>query len=175
MATWCQKKFRTEPKKSEGPAFASEADLVRHALNQLARGKSPWGSVQTVTEWNYRSGVTDILARTASNQLIALEAKLTDWRGACHQAYRNTTFAAKAYVVLPQAIALRVQTHEELFRSYGVGLCSCGTTGLSVLIESSVSEPLMDWLAVRAHTTFDGMVDGTRRPRSRSRRHLQAA
>src|SRR2546427_5324293 len=37
---------------------------------------------------------------------ISFEAKLKDWRYALDQAYRNTCFAHKSYVVVPEATAL---------------------------------------------------------------------
>lgn len=73
--------------------YASEADLVQDFLELLQEGDSPWGAVETTTEWDYRTGITDVLARTPEGHLVAFEAKLTDWRRATHQAYRNTTLS----------------------------------------------------------------------------------
>jgi hypothetical protein len=129
-----------------------------------------------VTEWDYQSGVTDLLARTSKNELIAFEAKLFDWRRACFQAYRNTVFAVRAYVVLPDAVARRASVHGETFEEYGIGLCACGSSKLKVLIEAPQKEPLMVWLTDRAHTTFDGMQDAkSNRLSGRRRNRLQAA
>jgi hypothetical protein len=155
--------------------FRSEAHLVRRFVQHLKAGTSPWGQLQSLTEWDYGSGQTDVLARDQDRQLIAFEAKLFDWRHACVQAYRNTTFADRAYVVLPEPLALRVQSNETSFTRFGVGLCSCGSSGLRILIEAKSAERLMDWLATSAHSEFDrkGNVQaglgGRRRPR------LQAA
>ena len=44
--------------------------------------------------------------------LMAFEAKLKDWRYGLDQAYRNTCFAHKSYVVVPEATAL--PTNREL-------------------------------------------------------------
>jgi len=142
--------------------FRSETELVDRVIRFLKRHKSPWGRVQTLTEWDYRSGITDILARTQHNEVIAFEAKLTDWRRAIHQAYRNTTFALRSYVVLPDQVAKRAKASTEIFTSYGVGLCACTARGLSVLIEARESDPLMEWLTKRAHATFDGLINVTR-------------
>ena len=142
--------------------FGSETELVDRVIRFLKRRESPWGRVQTLTEWDYRSGITDILARTRHREVIAFEAKLTDWRRAIHQAYRNTTFALRSYVVLPDQVARRAEGSTDLFTSHGVGLCACAARGLSILIEARESDPLMEWLTRRAHATFDGLINVTR-------------
>ena len=143
---------------------------MERTIRFLNRRKTPWGQVQTVTEWDYRSGITDILARTKRNEVIAFEAKLSDWRRAIYQAYRNTTFALRSYVVLPEHVARRAQKSPDTFMNYGVGLCACADGELSVLIEARYSEPLMEWLTRRAHATFDGLINGTRPTGSDRRR-----
>lgn len=156
--------------------FATEARLVKSLKAHLTQPRTPWGRLQTVTEWDYQSGITDLLARTPKNELIAFEAKLSDWRRACFQAYRNTVFAVRAYVVLPDDVAKRASLHGETFARYGIGLCACGSSKLKVLIEAPQKKPLMQWLANRAHTTFDGMQDAeSNRLIGRRRNRLQAA
>ncbi len=163
-------------KKQNGAAFDSEAQLVETLLGIVGRRTTPWGRLQTVTEWDYRTGITDVLARTPCNELIAFEAKLSDWRRGCHQAYKNTTFAVRAYVVLPEPVAVRAEAYSETFARYGIGLCACSTRNISVLIEARAKEPLMAWLTNRAHTTFDGMLDAnTNGLGGRRRIRLQAA
>jgi hypothetical protein len=178
-APGCHKRVTSLPRsvRSKPTAqFSDEAELVRHLVHQLKANVGPWGRLQTLTEWDYRSGITDILARTSRNELIAFEAKLTDWRRALFQAYRNTAFALRAYVVLPEPAALRAQSHIQLFKMYGVGLCSCSLDDFSVRIEAQESEPLMAWLSSRAHMTFDRVFsDGTSRSNRRSRSRLQSA
>ena len=142
----------------------------------LGKANSPWGRVQTVTEWDYRSGISDILGRDSHNDIIAFEAKLRDWRRACYQAYRSTAFAPRAYVVLPELVATRVQCYRDVFERYGVGLCYCRSGELSILIEARPAEPLMKWLTDRAHTMFDGILnDRAGRPQLRSSDSLQPA
>src|SRR5271154_3375680 len=117
--------MRLDRNKDKNAVFGTEAVLVTTLLQTLDAGETPWGRVETLSEWDYRTGVTDVLVRTPYSELIAFEAKLTDWRRACYQAYRNTTFAARAYVVLPENVAGRVQAYGETFERYGVGLCAC--------------------------------------------------
>ena len=120
--------------------------------------------------------MADVLARNHSHALIAFEAKLSDWRRACHQAYRSTAYADVVYVVLPETVASRAAKESEVFARYGVGLVSCSVRRVSVVIEAKVCEPLMKWLKARAHATFDkGPNDASYRLQRRSKRNLQAA
>jgi hypothetical protein len=151
---------------SRNPGFRSEAELVSRLIRSLSGRNTPWGRVQLLSEWDYRSGITDVLARTNRKEVIAFEAKLSDWRRAIYQAYRNTSFASRSYVVLPNHVAKRAERTPEMFGNYGVGLCACDDRGLSVLIEAHSSEPLMEWLTKRAHATFDGLMNVTKTPRS---------
>ena len=163
-------------RRSRGDAFDTEAELVREFLTKLQGGKSPWGPVDTAIEWDYRSGVADVLARNQSRDLIAFEAKLSDWRRACHQAYRSTAYADVAYVVLPETVASRAARESEVFARYGVGLVSCSVRGIDVVIEAKLCEPLLKWLTARAHATFDKVPnDAGYRLQRRSKRNMQTA
>lgn len=136
-------------------SFATEAIMVDQFVELLKNGLSPWGGLQTTTEWDYRTGVADVLVRTSEGQLIAFEAKLFDWRRAAHQAYRNTTYARRAYVVLPSVVAERIRVNEQIFSRYGVGLCSFDADSICVLIEAHEKEPLLPWLYERAQSYFN--------------------
>jgi len=158
--------------------YSTEADLVNDFMSLLQRGVSPWGPVEATTEWDYRTGVTDVLVRTRCGDLVAFEAKLSDWRRAAHQAYRNTTFARKAYVVMPQGIAERAVVHSDVFLRYGVGLCSVTKQGISVLIDAPglSAEPLLPWMHKRAQVFFDSTAGGaTSIGKKNSKRTLQSA
>lgn len=98
-----------------------------------------------------------MLTRTTNGHLIAFEAKLTDWKRAAHQAYRNTSFAQQAYVVMPQRNAEKASIYQEFFLRYGVGLCSVTRNGVTILIEANslVDEPILPWMRKRAHQHFD--------------------
>lgn len=152
--------------------FNSEAELVQVTVSHLRSGRSPWGSVQFVTEWNYRNGRADILARTSCNSLIAFEAKLSRWQIACHQAYRNTVYATKAYVVLPEDAAHRAFQSNGRFKKMFVGLCVVTATEIRVLIEPPPALPLMRWVTDLAHSTFDGLNDAATESRSGRRTSL---
>jgi hypothetical protein len=157
-------------------SFESEAQLVDRLVTVLERRTTPWGRLQVLTEWDYRSGITDVLARTARKELIAFEAKLSNWRRAVYQAYRNTSFVVRAYVALPEIVAERLGSYRDVFARYGVGLCSLGRHRMSILVEARSSDPVMTWLASRAQASFDGMPDERlARPGGHRRPHLRTA
>lgn len=137
------------------PTYSNEADMVGSFVVALAQWDNPWGTLEVTREWDYRTGITDVLVRNQRGALIAFEAKLTDWRRAAHQAYRNTVFAQQAFVVLPSTVAVRASKSADLFGRYRIGLCSVGDEGINVLIEAPENKVLIPWLHERAATFFD--------------------
>jgi hypothetical protein len=156
--------------------FATEACLVERFLSALQAGRTVFGAVQVTTEWDHRSGCVDVLARDGTQSLVAFEAKLADWKRAFLQAYRNTAYANRAYVLLPEKTAHRAMRNREEFEFRGVGLCAFDGEQVQILIEAFEQEALLAWLRARAHEHFDALQD-ERRPRpNRSRsRPVQAA
>jgi hypothetical protein len=130
--------------------FSRESDLVSRFVSELESDETPWGPVDIALEWDYRTGITDVLTRTEHGELIAFEAKLSDWRRAIHQAYRNTVFAQRVYVVLPALIAARAAKAHDLFSRYNIGLCSVEDACINVLIDAPTNQVLIPWLRARA-------------------------
>ncbi len=58
-------------------------------------------------------------------EIATVEVKVANWRKAVDQASRNSIFAHKSFVALPQHAALRVR-REEVFQQTGVGLLGVG-------------------------------------------------
>ncbi|MDP3761515.1 MAG: hypothetical protein Q8R01_13465 [Ramlibacter sp.] len=137
-------------------SFTTEASLVECFVGALQAGRTTFGSLEVTTEWDHRSGFVDVLARDATNTLIAFEAKLRDWKRAFMQAYRNTAYANKAYVLLPDSAAKNALLHKEEFELRGIGLCAISESSVNVLIEAAEQQPLLAWLHSRAHEHFDG-------------------
>jgi hypothetical protein len=92
-------------------SFANEQTLVTSYLSRLNAERSPWGTVQFATEFYYQRGRTDIIAYTADESVIAIEAKLEDCRTALQQAFRNRCFAHRSYILLPKTAALRAHRY----------------------------------------------------------------
>jgi len=163
------------PVKKNNPSktgFSTEASLVERFVGALQSGSSVFGPLQVTTEWSHRAGFVDVLARDATASLIAFEAKLSDWKRAYLQAYRNTAYANRVYVLLPSETVHRALRDQEEFEFRGIGLCSFDGQQIRVFIEATEQEPLLIWLRKRAHEHFNGLPDGrdarSRRGRPRS-------
>ncbi|MCG7946233.1 MAG: hypothetical protein N0C84_07805 [Candidatus Thiodiazotropha taylori] len=128
--------------------FLSEQELVNEFLQGIHSGISPWGAA--ATEFDYQSGRTDVIAIGADNQLVAFEAKLTRWKVAVHQAFKNTCFAEESYVVLPKSIAERAYSQCEEFSKRRVGLCYVENSDIVILIQAPRVSPLNMWLNAKA-------------------------
>jgi hypothetical protein len=137
--------------------FATEASLVECFVGALQAGRTTFGPLEVTTEWDHRSGFVDVLARDATKSLIAFEAKLRDWKRAFMQAYRNTAYANKAYVLLPHGAAKNALVHKDEFELRGIGLCAISGGKVTILIEAAEQRPLLAWLHSRAHEHFDGV------------------
>lgn len=129
-------------------AFESEAGLVERFLALFQSGDHPWGSGWSVsTEFDYRRGRTDVVAVDSGGTVLAFEAKLSRWKDALHQAYRNTSFAHRSYVLLPESAVPAAHRYALQFKRRGVGLCSIGPNGVTVVEEPPGTEPLQPVLS----------------------------
>lgn len=157
--------------------FATEADFVNSFVGKLSKGRTSFGKVEITKEWDHRSGLVDVLARSRRKKsLVAFEAKLDNWRRAFYQAYRSTAYANKSYVIVPENVASRAIRDRDEFELRGVGLCSFNGKAVNVLIEAVEQDALLIWLRAQAHEHFDALADEhpveSRRARSRA---VQAA
>jgi hypothetical protein len=130
--------------KAEG-APITESALVRRFVEALRSDDSPWRSIGILEEFNYLRGRTDIVL-TTDDSTIAFEAKLSNWRRALDQAYRNTCFAAESYVVMPLSKARYAMKYIAEFDARGVGLCSIDQGQLAILHRSPARPPVEPWL-----------------------------
>jgi len=130
--------------------------LVDSFVVLLESETTSWGQVRCAREFDYMRGRTDVVAVADSNTLIAVEAKLTDWKCALQQAYRNTCFAHRSFVLLPKATALTAFSFLVEFEKRGVGLCYIDGSDFVVLQDSPRTPPLEPWLASEAILHIDG-------------------
>lgn len=63
------------------------------------------------------------------SQVVAIEAKLRDWRRALVQAYRYLQFSTESWVLLDYARAASAIKERALFESCGIGLASFSSIG----------------------------------------------
>ncbi len=87
------------------PAAMPEMDVIRH-IKSLAN--------------NFYFKINGWMPLT--NELIAIEAKLNDWKRGLIQANRYKVFANKVYLAIPSTIQHRIDRNA--FRRHGIGLIS---------------------------------------------------
>lgn len=130
--------------------FATEQVLVESFVDLLRLNRTPWGEVRFTREFDYSRGRADIVALADANVVIAVEAKLKDWKVALHQAYRNTCFAHRSFVLLPKAAAMTALQFRIEFEQRGVGLCYVDGAEIVVLQDALHTVPIEPWLASEA-------------------------
>ena len=138
----------------------SEEDLVSTLLGQLQAPSAPWDITGVGTEFDYRRGRTDVVAVSREGDVVAFEAKVERWKLALWQAYRNTCFAHRSYVVLPAARAHAAHRRRAEFERLGVGLCSVDDDGVVILVESTAFAPIQPWLTELAVESTDRGLKG---------------
>jgi predicted RecB family endonuclease len=136
--------------------YQLESQLVAELESILAGGENPFSRMAIAFEFNYQEGKVDIVASNDSGELFSFEAKLTRWRTAVHQAYRNTSFSHYSYVVLPVYAAKNALRSRHEFERRGVGLCSISDAGMTVEIPASKRTPLLPWLTDSAMEYISG-------------------
>lgn len=132
--------------------FFSEYYFSEEFFNVISSDKSPWGNLKIAKEFNYLRGRTDIIATMDDDTLIAFELKLEKWRDALQQAYKNTCFAHKSFVVLPEYFALRAIRNLYEFEKRSVGLCYIKDGLVNVLLDAVFNVPIQPWLTNKAVT-----------------------
>ena len=110
-------------------------------------------------EFRHPAGRTDILMTDDVGRVVAFEAKLSDWRRALHQAYRNTCFAELSYIVVPEDTARRALVFRARFQALGIGICSASPDGIVIHERPQPAEPLLPWLHERAKAAVNTIDD----------------
>ena len=133
--------------KTEKIKYSSEDSLVEDFCTVLESNEHPWGQLQVKREFDYNRGRTDVVAIDRGGSVIAFEMKLERWKQAVHQAYRNTCFAHRSYVVLPESTVLRAQRSCFEFVRRSVGLCCIKGNAIVVALPATHQVPLQPWLS----------------------------
>jgi hypothetical protein len=131
--------------------YVSEAALVDEFVAYLGGVDNPWGALIVAQEFDYQRGRTDVVGVSSDGRIVAFEAKLDRWRDALNQAYRNTCFAHRSYVIVPAETAQRAARYEREFRRRKVGLCYMENGRVEVLFEPPHLDPILPWLCERVN------------------------
>ncbi len=131
--------------------YTRESILLEDFMAIIAEPEqSPWGALSIITEFNYSSGRTDIVGLNSEGVLIAFEGKLTKWRDAMHQAYRNTCFAHHTYIVVPEETAYKALLCTGEFMRRSVGICYVCDGKVIVVHEAPRVSPSLPYLSEKA-------------------------
>lgn len=136
--------------------FENEKTLAQFFDTALSEEHSPFSPECIAMEFDYKEGRTDVIVSDKQGNLFAFEMKLTKWKEALHQAYRNSSFAHYSYVVVPSKTARLAARQEHEFLRRGVGLCSVDGTRIQIEIDARWAEPLRPWLTEAAIEYMSG-------------------
>jgi len=97
--------------------------------------------------WEREPGIYSISPswRGVLRGIVAIEAKVGDWKRAVQQAARNRIFANKSYVALPCKTAERVAT-SPMFQELGIGIISVDEGGSAKIISMATPQATRVWL-----------------------------
>ena len=126
--------------------YEKELELVEDFQNYLSHNSLPFKFNDTAVEFNYINGRVDIIGSTHDGELFAFEAKLSKWKIALNQAYRNTAFAHYSYVLIPFSKINAALKNQYEFERRGVGLCSFQQNQIKIEIEATRKTPIQPWL-----------------------------
>lgn len=131
--------------------YLFEADLVKDLESVLTATINPFVTQGIAFEFRHNDGGrADVIAVSASAELLAFEAKLANWRVALNQAYRNTSFCHYSYVVLPVRTVKRALRRRHEFDRAGVGLCGLDGKHLTIEVAAVKRNPFQPWLTASA-------------------------
>lgn len=126
--------------------YKKEFQIIEDFKNIFILKSIPFNLSELAHEFNYINGRVDILCSNSYGEIYAFEAKLSKWRIALNQAYRNSSFAHYSYVILPfSKINLAIKYSNEFLRR-NVGLCSIAPDSIDIIIKAPKNKPLQPWL-----------------------------
>lgn len=74
--------------------------------------------------------------RHVLTSIVAIEAKISDWKNAVQQAARNRIFAHQSFVAFPEKMALRIE-REPIFSTLGIGIISVSNAGCVHILQEA--------------------------------------
>lgn len=131
--------------------FRYEEDLIQIFISHIENGNGNFNFSNIIREFNYNNGKTDILGLSSEKKLYAFEAKLTKWKYAVNQAYRNTIFANYSYVVMPERLDMTVLKNIHFFEKRNVGLILVDHNSYRLVINAQRLESKRNWISDKAN------------------------
>jgi hypothetical protein len=120
---------------------------LRPPINEwmLQKGLHP------INEYRICWRIPDVVGVRDGRIEVAVEMKLSDWKGALRQASIYTIFSAKSFVAMPSKKQALVLRHIREFRRNGVGILMVrGDGSVSELIASGLHQAAFSYATPRA-------------------------
>ena len=138
--------------------FETIRERTGRTSGQLERQLDQYVDVGAVFE---KSGVFRLTPcwRNILPEVISVEAKVSNWRKAMHQAGRNRLFAHESFVALPETVALRTDTGAAL-REMGIGLLSICAKEVDIVHSARRRQPVIWYYYYRLALTVARHLGG---------------
>jgi len=107
---------------------------------QNNRIKSYLTSNGYITENNNKFIVQKRKLNAAVENIIAIEAKLSDWKNGFYQALRYRYFANQSYLAIKNVYIKNID--KNLLKEYGIGLISVNENGTKIVLKAKKQKPL---------------------------------
>ena len=114
-------------------------ERMRMSLGEVSRSLESLEEARVVSSGNGVFSLAPVW-REILPEIVTIEVKVKNWAEAVRQASRNSIFAHRSFVALPEAVANRV-AHEPLLQDLGVGLLSVSQDDVSVLRKARWHKP----------------------------------
>jgi len=140
--------------------FRKEHQIVDILIDTLMHNDNMFNAIALNTEFDYSEGKPDVVIVNKQGDIITFEAKLSKWKKAGQQAYRNTSFSHFSYVMMPTSSMNKVRKHLDYFKERNVGLVFIEEDGIIIYSEAQRCEPLRPVLTERAreHVLDEGKI-----------------
>ena len=120
--------------------------LVTHFIKLLPYSYfSENGIINFMTEFNYSGGRTDIVL-LKNNKVYSFEAKISNWRKALDQAYKNTRYSHYSYILMPEEKFELIQKNISEFTIRSVGICYIKNEQIICPLFAQKKNPIFPWL-----------------------------
>lgn len=130
--------------------FKEELQLVKKFRKTLETESNSFELKKTDIEFKHLTGRTDVIGISKDGELVAIEAKLKNWKSALYQAYKNTSFANYSYVLLPPESLKSAIKNKEEFIKRKVGILTLDNGEIKIILKAERIFPFIPRLTKEA-------------------------
>lgn len=138
---------------AEGMTHTSKQTLKKH-LNSLVA----FNAVIEIGENIYQTTLNHLSA-AGKKEIIAIEAKVSDWKSGLRQAMRYQEYADFSYLAVYEEKINSCLKHKEAFEAMGIGLIGVSNNGIRIYMDASVSIGLKQGHKILAYERFISIFD----------------